>query len=236
MPTALKDAATVCVTRVKEGRMEVLLLRRPDKGTFPGAWVFPGGKVDPEDHEGTTEDEVVRRRAAVREAHEEAGLRIDPSALVLLSRWRPPAESPAQFDTWIYVCKVADDSDVKIDGSEIVDHVWIEPAAALSRHGRSDLALIPPTWVTIDLLAGYAAPDDALEAIAGREPARHTSRMISRGDERLLLWSGDIAYHGQVDVDAPGPRHRLSIGSLPWRYERSGLGSRRSDRAPADLP
>ena len=43
------DAATVVVARDSADGVEVLMLRRNSKIYFGGMWVFPGGRVDPED-------------------------------------------------------------------------------------------------------------------------------------------------------------------------------------------
>ncbi|HEX5858760.1 MAG TPA: NUDIX domain-containing protein, partial [Microbacterium sp.] len=42
-------AATVILARDGADGLEVLLIERPDRGSFAGAWVFPGGKLDPGD-------------------------------------------------------------------------------------------------------------------------------------------------------------------------------------------
>ena len=48
-PVARK-ASTVIVLRVISGRLEVFMIQRNRKtGFMPNAWVFPGGRVDPED-------------------------------------------------------------------------------------------------------------------------------------------------------------------------------------------
>src|ERR687898_710441 len=88
----LPGAVTPVLLREGDRGPEVLLLERPDRGSFAGAWVFPGGKVD--DADRLTEDEPeesVARRAAVRETSEECGLIVAPDALVTLSCWNPPA-------------------------------------------------------------------------------------------------------------------------------------------------
>jgi 8-oxo-dGTP pyrophosphatase MutT (NUDIX family) len=94
-PAAPRDAATVVVLRTAAGGtgVEVLMLRRPAAMKFaPGAYVFPGGSVDPADYGaevgwhgpspaefgarlGATA-EVARALvcAAVRETYEEAGV------------------------------------------------------------------------------------------------------------------------------------------------------------------
>jgi len=41
--------ATVVIVRDRAGGPEVLMIERPDRGSFAGAWVFPGGKLEPDD-------------------------------------------------------------------------------------------------------------------------------------------------------------------------------------------
>ena len=63
-------AATVVLVRDEGDHLETLMLRRNVEVSFGGMWVFPGGRVEPDDGEG----EPGARRAAAREAAEEAGL------------------------------------------------------------------------------------------------------------------------------------------------------------------
>ena len=54
-------AATVIVLREGATGPEVLMIERPDRGSFAGAWVFPGGKVEPADRLADDEAEEVRQ-------------------------------------------------------------------------------------------------------------------------------------------------------------------------------
>lgn len=77
-------AATLVLARGGGERLELLFLRRPDDARFgAGAWVFPGGVVDPGDREveleallgeEATRAEPVFLAAALRECFEETGL------------------------------------------------------------------------------------------------------------------------------------------------------------------
>lgn len=200
------------------GAIEVLLLQRPDRGTFAGGWVFPGGKVEPVDQaEETSPDaeETTARNAAARETAEEIGLIVSPEALVPLSQWSPPQDFDARFHTWFFVAE-APGGEIVMQPSEVVDHMWIRPADALKRHGAGDLRLFPPTWVTLDTLMAHATVDAALHAIGQRELQRYMTRQDPK--RGLALWDGDEAYDGAADTEE-GPRHRLHVGSLPWRFE-----------------
>src|SRR3954469_14588714 len=95
-------AATVVLLRDSERGLEVLLARRSSKLAFHGgAWVFPGGRIDPEDYRDDPDDlEAAAKRAAAREAKEEAGVDVDAETLVHLSNWTTPEISPKRFATW----------------------------------------------------------------------------------------------------------------------------------------
>jgi len=49
---AVPVAATIVMLRDSAGGPEVLLIERPDRGSFAGAWVFPGGKLQASDAAG----------------------------------------------------------------------------------------------------------------------------------------------------------------------------------------
>ena len=51
-------------------------------------------------------------------------------------------------------------------------------------------------------------------------------------DGWAALYHGDVAYTGE-DMARPGPRHRLWMDELPWRYERSGDPNRSASSASA---
>src|SRR5258705_608390 len=98
-------AATVVLVRDAERGLEVLLAKRSSKLAFHGgAWVFPGGRIDPDDYADAPEDLLAAaRRAAGREAKEEAGGDVDSAALVHPSNWTTPETSGKRFPTWRFV-------------------------------------------------------------------------------------------------------------------------------------
>jgi len=147
-------AASVIVLR--DGPLEVLLLRRNDRSSFvPGAWVFPGGAIEPGEQAAD---------AAVRETREECGIDLDPNTLVLTSRWITPVGIPKRFDTWFFLAKVARETAVTVDGSEIVEGMWITPADALARR---DLKLVFPTIKNLEALAGFDHADALIDSRRG---------------------------------------------------------------------
>ncbi len=216
-------AATVVIVRDGAGGAEVLLLERPDRGSFAGAWVFPGGKLDDADRGAPGEsEEDTARRAGVRETIEETGLVLDPGALVTMSCWDPPPGFPLRIRSWFFA--VADPGGaLALSVHEAVAAEWMRPRDALARHGRGELTLYPPTWVTLHTLADH--PDaEALLAALRLGGVRHFETVARRGTTGpMLLWQEDAEYAADADTGetASASRHRLEVGALPWIYTRA---------------
>jgi 8-oxo-dGTP pyrophosphatase MutT (NUDIX family) len=213
-------AATVVLLRDGDAGLEVLMIERPDRGSFAGAWVFPGGKLEDDDRMGSDDvEEDAARRAGVRETREETGLAIDPAVFETLSVWDPPPGIALRIRTWFFLAP-APTGELVLSPGEAVAAQWARPADLLERHGRGELTLYPPTWVTLHGLAAH--PDAASVRGAARlAGVQHFETVARRGAEGpVLLWHGDDDW--DPDAAASGSRHRLEIGALPWRYSRTG--------------
>jgi 8-oxo-dGTP pyrophosphatase MutT (NUDIX family) len=220
----LLPAATVVPIRDGASGLEVLLLRRVRVvgSDAPAPWVFPGGRIEPADG-GRAADVVEQsaRRAAVREAREEAGLEFAPASLVPISRWITPEIAPRRFDTWFYLIGVEGGVEVRVDGSEIAGHRWLEPHAALDAHHGGEIRLAPPTFVTVTWLAEHRAVSEALATLAAVEVLTFRPRVCRIEAGACILYPGDAGYEAG-DPERPGPRHRLWALPGGYRYERGG--------------
>lgn len=237
----LGQAATVALLRDGGAGMEVLLVERPhNRGSFAGAWVFPGGGIDDEDRMAAENvartdggasagpdvvdpAEAVARVAAVREVREECGLDVSPSELVALSCWTPPVGIPKRMHTWFFIA-MAPAGPIRLAIDEVVDYRWIRPDQALAEHTAGGLNLTPPTWVTLSGLARYPTGQQAISAAKRRGTQQFGTRVLpgEAGSAQAVLWQGDVAYDDPSLIDTDGPRHRLSIGALPWLYDDGG--------------
>ncbi len=104
-----RPAATLILLRESAHGVEVLLVRREQKASFAaGAWVYPGGVVEPVDHALSSldglrrlapglepepeEDQAAYRLAAIRECFEEAGM--------LVGRLNDPRGGTSALPDW----------------------------------------------------------------------------------------------------------------------------------------
>ena len=79
---AAVPAATVVVARDGASGLEVLLVQRSEAVSHMGGmWVFPGGKVDPQDAQPAASPLETARAAAIRETREEVGLEVSDEQL-----------------------------------------------------------------------------------------------------------------------------------------------------------
>ncbi len=219
MSESPKPSATVVLLRDFDASLELLLLQRSPRKGKPGPWVFPGGKVDPGDAVGSGEDaEQNALRAAQRETREEAGIHIEPTSLATISRWITPEISPRRFDTWFFLGHVRGDEEIRVDGQEICDHRWLGPAEALSSHGRGELILAPPTFVTVTWLLEHPRAADAFARLRDEPVLTFRPRICKHPEGAVMLYPGDAGYETD-DPDASGPRHRL-WATPDYRYER----------------
>lgn len=222
-------AATVVVLReaspdtdsVASSGVEVLMMRKNPDVTFGGAWVFPGGKLDPEDYAPGDEDPYnAAATAAVREAEEEGDIVLAAQDLVRYSHWMPPASAPKRFATWFFLAGV-EVGDVTIDDGEITAHQWVLPSAMLDKHVTREVDLAPPTWVTLHNLAQHRSVESALDAARTADPELFVTR-IGRGDHGIAaMWTGDAGYESG-ELNADGARHRLWMHKTgAWQFERT---------------
>ncbi|MCU1456165.1 MAG: ADP-ribose pyrophosphatase [Actinomycetia bacterium] len=220
--TVPTPAATVILLRDSPAGIETLMLHRNTKLAFAGgAWVFPGGKVEPEDFDPAHPDDtqIAARNAAVREAMEEADLAVDVDALVPFAHWMPPASAPKRFATWFFLAPTPAGA-VTIDGSEIHDHAWMRPETALQRRDALEVELIPPTWVTLHWLSQFATMAEAVAAASAADVEYFVTHFMPVEGGVVSMWAQDAGYDTS-DPDVPGPRHRLWMLDSGWRYERS---------------
>ena len=217
-----RPAASVMLVRPGAGGLEILFLRRnPTLAFHGGYWVFPGGRIDAEDADAAApgDEEAAARRAAVREAREEAGVEVTPESLAFAVHWTTPEVSPIRFATWFFVAPAPMER-ITVDGGEIHAHQWLRPSDALARQAAGEIKLAAPTFALTTRMAAFADVDTALAAVAGWPDERLLGDLLDVEGGQVALYHQDAA-HGGRPLDLPGPRHRLWMLESGWRYERA---------------
>lgn len=207
----MSDAASLILMRDRAGEApRILFVQRGLSLVFAaGAYVFPGGRVDPEDrveaalrHPGLEPDEGAARIAAIRETREETGilLDLDPdpdhgAALIPFARWLPRHEAvKRRFDTRFYLARATAEDRPVADGEESSQAFWATAAEVLARCEAGEGRAIFPTRRLLERLALFGSFAEA-RADAERWPPRIVSPWIEqRGDGEWLCIPDDAGY------------------------------------------
>ena len=187
--TAARPASTVILLRPSATRFEVFLVRRHDNVAFMGgAHVFPGGRVD--DNDEAADLATRHRLAAVRELREEAGVTLGIDALTPFAQWVTPEIEVKRYDTWFFVAVMPDDQESRHDGGENTDSLWVDPADALELNATGAIALPPPTWMTLKMLASFRDVDAVLQWARATAIERIQPEVEERDGVRILTMPG----------------------------------------------
>lgn len=219
-----RPAASVILLRDKAGGIEAFLLERPQAASvMAGVWVFPGGKVDREDHrpgQGEDEAQTMHRagrlharlahesvdppeaaafmRAALRETEEECAVRVSIDAIEGWSRWitpRVPSMSTKRFDTFFFLAALPDGEEARHDGEESVQGLWASPIQALERYWKQEIMLAPPQIMTLIELSRFSRVDDALKHAGDRLLPHIQPEPLEAADGgRIVAYPGDEAH------------------------------------------
>jgi glyoxylase-like metal-dependent hydrolase (beta-lactamase superfamily II)/8-oxo-dGTP pyrophosphatase MutT (NUDIX family) len=211
-PARTRPAATVLVLRDTPQGLEVLMTRRSPHASFaPGAFVFPGGVIDP----GESPE-----AAAVRESAEELGLTLAQDRLRVLAHWITDRDLPRRFDVTFFVTRMPEGQVPVADEAEQFEPVWVRPADALKRHEEGRFFMIFPTLRTLQRLAAYADADAALAACASGTPlwtscpragfvngadTRYMEHESAFGELALVSPDGQLVHHLDWRAGQPVP-------------------------------
>lgn len=211
----IKPAATIlCIRETESKSIEVLLLKRNKALKFAsGFWVFPGGKIEPEEFEQTPDELSAAKIAAVRETVEEAGLETNVNQLKFFCHWTTPNMQSKRFGTYFFAAHIERNKDeITIDDSEIKDYKWISPQRALDQFLNSELHLLPPTFVSLQRIRKCNSYQEVIKELDRVEPFYVSPHVTLQDGVFYSLYEGDAGYD-LSDIHREGSRHRL-IGNM----------------------
>jgi len=183
-----------------------------------GSWVFPGGRIDPEDYRNNPQDEEAAARvASARESLEEAGLKLNPNDFDFFSHWTTPVAEKKRFSTWFLWGHLAEDQQITVDDSEIVDYLWVTPEKALGMMEERELKIMPPTYLTLLELSRCKSIDDVAMLTNGRTLPTYFPNMVLECKTPGILLEGDDGYE-TGDMEHNGIKRRVVMGKKGWHY------------------
>jgi glyoxylase-like metal-dependent hydrolase (beta-lactamase superfamily II)/8-oxo-dGTP pyrophosphatase MutT (NUDIX family) len=146
-------------------------------------------------------------RATLADLCREHRLRLAAGRMAYYSHWITQPGRPRRYDTRFFVAEAPSAQTPSHDNSETVDHVWIQPAAALARHRSGEMHLVFPTIKTLESIAHFDTTAALMEfARSPRKMPVMAPRTASSRDGKKLLVPGDYAYAevGRLDPEGSG--------------------------------
>jgi 8-oxo-dGTP pyrophosphatase MutT (NUDIX family) len=205
----IKPAATVMLIRERKEEVQLLLVRRNTTLSFAsGFWVFPGGKIDPDEIAKFPQELDAARVAAVREVKEECDLDIDQSSLEFFVHWTTPILQKRRFSTYFFHALESEEQQVTVDGSEILEHQWLTPSEALTKARNGEIALLPPTFLNIERIIHCQTYKEVQEEFSRVKPTYVIPSVGLKDDYVHCMYEGDAGFES-CNPDASGPRHRF---------------------------
>lgn len=194
----VKPAVSVIVGRDTADGLEVFVQHRVTTMDFAaGVLVYPGGRVDPQDHEmgaalelpsdvldshvrawsktelgGEPEFAKALIATAQREVGEEAGATIAATALKPWANWITPPGRTRRFDTYFYVARGEEIGDLRHQTTEATNSEWMNVEHILAEEAAERLKLMRPTLVLLNEVHRFGSVEALMSAERDIEPVR----------------------------------------------------------------
>ncbi len=207
-PVTPRSAATVLLMRETGAGLQTYMMKRARTMAFAAsAYVFPGGRLDPEDLDQgalldneafdftqlaarlSTDEREARGLliCAARELQEEAGVVVDPRSLVVIDHWVTPEWEPLRYDVRFFVAYLPEGQDPQPRGTEAVEARWLAPAEALREADAGEILLMAPTRAALEHLLEHSQ-------IANLIAAARTRDIVPRMDRLHLHADGSTSF------------------------------------------
>jgi 8-oxo-dGTP pyrophosphatase MutT (NUDIX family) len=223
-PARIRDAACVVIVDDDGGTPRLLLGRRhADQIFLPSKWVFPGGRVDPGDHElaaswqqrapqpAAAQVPLAFALAAIREVFEETGLLIgrEPN---LLGSAPPSQEWPVSWQglvatghepAWDRLTPIA--RAITPPGRPRRYDTWFflaHRAAVSAVHGTGDGELLDPGWFTLTEVRALDLPN--ITRLIVDDVATRLDRGFGHENAPIPFYFQDNAGFQRVLIDVQG--------------------------------
>jgi hypothetical protein len=136
---------------------------------------------------------LVDRSLAFTDLLQRRNLVLRTDLLGYWAHWITPEFEPRRYDTRFFVAAMPAGQHTRDVSGEADRVVWMAPAEALAGVDSGEMAMLPPTYVSVDELSGFANPAAVLAA------ARH--RVVSTVLPSIEMVDGVPMFTGTGHAD-----------------------------------
>ncbi len=151
-------------------------------------------------------DAVFRGELSLAQLCQRHGLSVPLDRLAYLSHWTTPPGPPRRFDTRFFVTTAPAGQIASHDGTETIDHLWINPTQALEDHRSGKRLLGLPTLRTLRVLSDFDTTEALMRYAHANPPEAYPSEPwpARKKDKPITLEPGSPAYDEAVELDPEG--------------------------------
>lgn len=163
----------------------------------------------------TDRRELLAGRISFPEVITRERLRLAFDQLAYFAHWVTPEIETRRFDTRFFIARAPEGQTPIHDEGETSHSEWVTPSAAIERCRAGLIALPPPTWTTLSMLARFGSIDAVFDWAQRKPVPRVQPRFEKRGERTFLFYPGDPMYPPVEGFDAAETRFVLE--DRRWR-------------------
>jgi 8-oxo-dGTP pyrophosphatase MutT (NUDIX family) len=147
------------------------------------------------------------------------GFRLALDELVVFAHWVTPDIEIKRFDTRFFIAQLPGDQSAVHDDRETIDSEWMEPAVAVERCRRDEIALPPPTWTTLRMLSKLSTAAEVMQWARRRQVVRVQPGFIRDATQTMLTLPGDPTFPPIEGFETP-EETRFILTNGRWRASK----------------
>ncbi len=157
----------------------------------------PGGVVDVDDESWETDRQrLLSRDVALSDLLVERSLVLRSDLLRPWAHWTTPEFEPRRYDTWFFLAVAPEEQRARHLGGEASASGWLSARRVLADRDAGSVAMLPPTQVAVEEVAGAASVADLLVA----------PRDLTEVVPRLEQLDGAVVLRTDLPPTVPGPQ------------------------------
>lgn len=136
--------------------------------------------------------------------------------LAWFAHWVTPEVEIKRFDTRFFVAAVPGRQHPAHDDAETTDSAWMDPADAVLRCRRDEIALPPPTWTTLRTLSRFSSVPEVLAWARGCRVVPVQPGFVRNEQVTMLTLPGDPLCPAVDGFETPAET-RFILSDGRWR-------------------
>ena len=145
--------------------------------------------------------ELAQAGASFEELLEAVGAVLELDALLPFAHWITPEMMPKRFDTHFFLARMRGDAQLRHDGGETVDSLWITPDDAIVAAQDGRHTIIWPTLMNLQKLTGHATIDSLWAATGSAPIVTVLPRLVDTPQGKRMRIPPEAGYeHWEVDL------------------------------------